>query len=1075
MDNYNESIDNTIDKMDEYQNALDNVVDTLEHHNNLLSMLNGDRNYDEQLEIENQKQAALEDKITAYNEDLAFLGGQTQGDYSGNAELVEAIGTKLSQTTFESMYNKAREEGGEIAASKWAKDYYQAQVDKQAKAIDDSIQASQEGQDFAATEVQLQTQGATLTTARDTLADLEAQLAEAEALADSKRQASIDAGNYGFYDGILEDRSNLEDLRAQIKAQQDIVETAEEEYKILEDKFFTQKETVEQKKAEAKEDNVLLKNYQMLANNAQEAVQKNVDAYTSAMEGKQEAAAAYAESIQHEAQLLGDKAVDTLEQSLTGGKGFDQMEREFEFWEKEQDRYLDDVNKAYEIESLANKMNQAINEAGSISAQKRLNALKDEELKKLREKDKLTQYEVDRANELFDLELKRIALEEAQNNKAQMRLRRDSSGNYSYQFIADQEKIAQAQQEVSDMANDIYNKDKERYAETTRQMIEDTKEAIEYAREYFSSALTEQEERATEFQAFMGVMYESITDAGNDAITAYTNAGDSGYQSLIDSVGKYKAGIDDVNTAIETAATTAEADFYGKIDKAVKDGAAGVATYASTWWDQFSLDMESGALTMAAIVTGKIDAIPGALNGIPDKVKDTTATLTQNANDIAGAVEGIGTAAGKAVDTAKTDTETKLPSFKSVWDTFIQGVKDSTDTLDDGWITLGNLLDPNGADEKNPGAQIKNFYSKATGWSESLVTQLGLEKTAAEELATAYGNILANLEKIATSEALTNAINGLNAANDWLAGVNQDEANKIGGEPEPEPTDDDNGGGEPEPEPTGGNPGSKPDNTTDKTTKENNGKVNVGEKVIIAKDGLLSTSSSKKPTLTPSEKYRGKTELYVQKYIEGAAAPFHVGTKKTFGQGSVGWLRKKDLKKGSFDTGGYTGDWAGKDGKMAMLHSKELVLNKKDTQNMLQAIALLREYASQLSTLNSTRQFDLLNTLSATHSSRNTSELNSQNKQNQKTNLERTQELYKIDYYVKSLNTLLDTKVKQLVSQFEPMIIDLKEEKANNQESKIINVQVNADFPNANNVDEIKAAFANLTNITTQKIHSTIK
>ena len=39
----------------------------------------------------------------------------------------------------------------------------------------------------------------------------------------------------------------------------------------------------------------------------------------------------------------------------------------------------------------------------------------------------------------------------------------------------------------------------------------------------------------------------------------------------------------------------------------------------------------------------------------------------------------------------------------------------------------------------------------------------------------------------------------------------------------------------------------------------------------------------------------------------------------------------------SFDTGGYTGAW-GQAGKLAVLHEKELVLNKYDTENLLQAI-----------------------------------------------------------------------------------------------------------------------------------------
>jgi hypothetical protein len=43
-----------------------------------------------------------------------------------------------------------------------------------------------------------------------------------------------------------------------------------------------------------------------------------------------------------------------------------------------------------------------------------------------------------------------------------------------------------------------------------------------------------------------------------------------------------------------------------------------------------------------------------------------------------------------------------------------------------------------------------------------------------------------------------------------------------------------------------------------------------------------------------------------------------------------------------YNTGGYTGDW-GPEGKWAILHEKEIVLNKDDTVNLLSAISMLRE------------------------------------------------------------------------------------------------------------------------------------
>lgn len=55
--------------------------------------------------------------------------------------------------------------------------------------------------------------------------------------------------------------------------------------------------------------------------------------------------------------------------------------------------------------------------------------------------------------------------------------------------------------------------------------------------------------------------------------------------------------------------------------------------------------------------------------------------------------------------------------------------------------------------------------------------------------------------------------------------------------------------------------------------------------------------------------------------------------------------RRKELPKyyyGAFRTGGYTGDWNGDEGRIALLHKKELVLNAEDTKNLLAAIETLR-------------------------------------------------------------------------------------------------------------------------------------
>lgn len=50
---------------------------------------------------------------------------------------------------------------------------------------------------------------------------------------------------------------------------------------------------------------------------------------------------------------------------------------------------------------------------------------------------------------------------------------------------------------------------------------------------------------------------------------------------------------------------------------------------------------------------------------------------------------------------------------------------------------------------------------------------------------------------------------------------------------------------------------------------------------------------------------------------------------------------------GKYDTGGYTGAW-GNEGRWALLHEKELVLNKSDTSNLLATITLLHDLMARL-------------------------------------------------------------------------------------------------------------------------------
>jgi hypothetical protein len=73
----------------------------------------------------------------------------------------------------------------------------------------------------------------------------------------------------------------------------------------------------------------------------------------------------------------------------------------------------------------------------------------------------------------------------------------------------------------------------------------------------------------------------------------------------------------------------------------------------------------------------------------------------------------------------------------------------------------------------------------------------------------------------------------------------------------------------------------------------------------------------------------------------------------------------------SFDTGGYTGAW-GPEGRLAMLHQKELVLNEYDTENFLAAIGIVRDISNRLEQTAAAMRYD--NQLAQFHNTIRTSD-----------------------------------------------------------------------------------------------------
>ena len=151
------------------------------------------------------------------------------------------------------------------------------------------------------------------------------------------------------------------------------------------------------------------------------------------------------------------------------------------------DRYLDSLSRANGTYNLILKTQDAISNA-NLKHQKELNKWLDATTKNLESQTELRQIDLDIAEKELDIILKRQALEDAQNNKTKMRLRRDSQGNYRYQYVADTNDVAQKQQELRDAIEDLRLLVKEDFKDTVDRMYDQmdsfAEEAAEISEKY---------------------------------------------------------------------------------------------------------------------------------------------------------------------------------------------------------------------------------------------------------------------------------------------------------------------------------------------------------------------------------------------------------------------------------------------------------------------------------------------------------------------------------------------------------------------------------------------------------------
>lgn len=268
-----------------------------------------------------------------------------------------------------------------------------------------------------------------------------------------------------------------------------------------------------------------------------DAYKKARDAYLEEFNEAQEAYLSSAKEAMETAQDMYlqqiEKAVYEFGQAVSNGVGLDLLQDKYDHYIEQNERYFDKVNEAYQVSAWYNKLQQDIDNTTNSAHKERLKALQ-EEINQRREGNKLSQYDLDILNAKYQVLQAQMALEDAQNAKNQIQLVRDSQGNWNYQYTANQDDIANAQQNLLDAENDWYNIAKQQVTDVTDEIVSTWKECQDKIKDIYSDMTLTDEERSAQAQEIYKYYSEKIKYLEEEKQNAIADMTEAGNKNLID-------------------------------------------------------------------------------------------------------------------------------------------------------------------------------------------------------------------------------------------------------------------------------------------------------------------------------------------------------------------------------------------------------------------------------------------------------------------------------------------------------------------------------------------------------------
>lgn len=212
-----------------------------------------------------------------------------------------------------------------------------------------------------------------------------------------------------------------------------------------------------------------------------------------------------------------------------------------------------------------------LNDATDPKIQQQITDQMREQLGYLNEKTNLSKYDVDYANAQLEILQKTIALEDARAAKNQMKLRRDSQGNYQYVYAADQNQTAEAENDLLDASMNAYNMSKEQQADVQDSYIKKVQDMADALRKAANDATLNEEQIAAITQDIIDKGHEYLKAMGEQLNTSQKNMISSFIDAAFQLQEEYASGVRNIAEELQEDTSRGLDDVDDRFDTSVNN------------------------------------------------------------------------------------------------------------------------------------------------------------------------------------------------------------------------------------------------------------------------------------------------------------------------------------------------------------------------------------------------------------------------------------------------------------------------------------------------------------------------